>query len=125
MRIYLVMNISQVVQYQKPMKEQSKPVEVDRKEEQEVEKILNKRKKNLENTKKIVAKFKRRLSIKVRQQEKAETVREEDFRSRELPGRYTTKMLHGQNNEKFKKEYLKKLERNQQRQKSVFLEDKP
>jgi len=49
----------------------------------------------LENTKKIVAKFERRLSIKVRQQEKAETVREEDFRSRELPWRYTTKMLHG------------------------------
>ena len=44
MSIYLVMNISQVVQYQEPMKKQSKPVEVDREKEQEVEKILNKRK---------------------------------------------------------------------------------
>jgi len=54
-----------------------------------------KKEKDLENTKEVVAKFERRLSTKVRQQEKAETVREEDFRSRELHGRYTTKMLHG------------------------------
>ena len=34
--------------------------------EWKVEKILNKRKENLENTKKVVKEFKRRLSVEVR-----------------------------------------------------------
>ena len=48
MRIYLVVNISQVVRYREQVEEQKvkevKPVEVDRVEKWEVEKILNKRK---------------------------------------------------------------------------------
>ena len=48
MRIYLVVNISWVVQYKEQVEEQkveeAKPVEIDRVEEWEVEKILNKRK---------------------------------------------------------------------------------
>jgi len=40
------------------------------------------------------------------------TVREEDFRRRELTRRYMAKVLYGWNNGKFKKEYLKRLERN-------------
>ena len=48
MRIYLMVNISKIVRYRKPMKEQrmekSKPVKINRVEEWEVEKILNKRK---------------------------------------------------------------------------------
>ena len=47
-RIYLVVNISKVMRYRELVKEQRvkepKPVEVDKEEEYEVEKILNKRK---------------------------------------------------------------------------------
>ena len=47
-RIYLVVNVSKVVRYREPVKEQRvkepKLVEVDREEEYKVEKILNKRK---------------------------------------------------------------------------------
>ena len=35
-----------------------------------------------------------------------------DFRRGELPGKYTVRILYGQNNEKFEEEYLRKLERN-------------
>ena len=48
MRIHLVINISQIVRYKKQVKgqkkEKEKPVEIERVEEWEVEKILNKRK---------------------------------------------------------------------------------
>jgi len=48
MRIYLVVNVSRVVRYRKPVKgqrvEEPEPVEVEGVEEWEVEKILNKRK---------------------------------------------------------------------------------
>jgi len=48
MRIYLVVNMSQVVQYKRQVKgqkkEEGKPVEIEGVEEWEVEKILNKRK---------------------------------------------------------------------------------
>ena len=48
MRIYPVVNISQVVQYRELVErqkiEEAKPVEVERVKEQKVEKILNKRK---------------------------------------------------------------------------------
>jgi len=48
MRIYLVVNMSQVVQYKRQVKgqkkEEGKPVEIEEVEEWEVEKILNKRK---------------------------------------------------------------------------------
>ena len=48
MRIHLVINMSQIVRYKEQVKEQKKekgkPVEIERVEEWEVEKILNKRK---------------------------------------------------------------------------------
>jgi len=78
--------------------EEVKPVEVDGVKEYEVKKILDKRKvqevikylvhwkgfivenkrkkKNLENAKKAVAKFKRRLSKEVRKQEKLDMIEE-------------------------------------------------
>ena len=37
---------------------------------------------------------------------------EKDFKREELQGKYIAKMLYGQNNRKFKTEYLKKLEKN-------------
>ena len=51
-------------------------------------------------------------------------MKERDFRRGELPGKYMVKMLYGQDNRKFE-EYLKKLERNWQKWKSVSLEKKP
>jgi len=48
MRIYLVVNISQIVRYKKPVegqkKEEEKPIEIEGVKEWEIKKILNKRK---------------------------------------------------------------------------------
>jgi len=48
MRIHLVVNVSQIVQYKEQVegqkKEEGKPVEIERIKEWEVEKILNKKK---------------------------------------------------------------------------------
>jgi len=48
----------------------------------------------LENAKEVVAEFERRLSTKVRQQEKLDIMKERDFRRRDLLGKYTVKMLY-------------------------------
>ena len=97
MRIYPVVNVSRVVQYREQVKGQKKEkvklVKVEEVKEQEVEKILNKRKirgvkrylvrqkgftaehdmqekeEGLENVKKLVDKFERRLEAEVRRQE--------------------------------------------------------
>jgi len=122
MRIHLVVNISRVVRYRESVKGQNvkelKPVEVNRVEEWEVEKILNKRKvrgvmkylvywkrfiiendiwekeEDLEYIKKRIAEFKRRMNIEVRQQEKLDMAEDRDFKREELPGKYTAKMLY-------------------------------
>ena len=48
MRIHLVVNVSQIVQYKKQVggqkKEEGKPIEIEEVKEWEVERILNKRK---------------------------------------------------------------------------------
>jgi len=79
---------------------------------------------NLENARKIVEEFKGRMNVEVRRQEKLDIVEERDFRRGELLGKYMAKMLYGWNDGKFEKEYLKKLERNWQKWKLVFLEEK-
>ena len=56
--------------------------------------------------------FEGRMNVEVRKQEKLDMVEEKDFRRGELPEKYTVKMLYKWNNEKFEKEYLRKLERN-------------
>ena len=66
----------------------------------------------MENVKKLVVEFERRVNIEVRRYEKLDLVEEKDFRRGELPRKYTAKMLHGWDNRKFKDEYLKRLERN-------------
>ena len=43
---------------------------------------------------------------------------ERDFRKEELLGKFTAKMLYRWNNRKFKEEYLRKLERNWNKQKN-------
>jgi len=153
MRIYLVVNMSQIVQYNEQVKEQKKeegkPVEIEGVEEWEVEKILNKkkmrgvekylvrwkgftaehdtweRKEDLGNVEEALEEFKGRMSAEVRRQERIDIVEERDFRRRELPGKFTARMLYGWDNGKFKEEYLKKLERNWRRWKAVSLEEKP
>jgi len=52
------------------------------------------------------------MSIEIRKQEKLDRIEEKDFRRGKLSGKYMVKMLYGWDNRKFKKEYLRKLERN-------------
>ena len=122
-------------------KKEVKLVEVQEVEEWKVEKILNKRKarevvkylvqwkkftteqnsqkkkENLENAKKLVAKFEGRTNAEVRRQEKLNLAKERVFRRGKLPEKYIVKMLYRQDNRRFENEYLRKLERNQQNQK--------
>ena len=67
---------------------------------------------NLENAKKALKKFKGQMNAEVRRQERIEMVEEREFRRRELPGRYTAKLLYEWDDRRFEKEYLRKLERN-------------
>ena len=57
------------------------------------------------------------MSTEVRRQKKLDIVEEKDFRRRELLRKYIAKMLYKYNDRKFENKYLKKLERNQNRQK--------
>ena len=50
--------------------------------------------------------------------------KEKNFKREELPGKFIAKMLYGQDDRKFEEEYLKKLERNWQKQKSVSPKEK-
>ena len=149
-RIHLVVNISQV-QWYKPQVEGQKrevpqPVVIEGEEECEVEKIMNKRKvrgrdkylvrwkrciaeedtweskENLRNTMELVEEFEkeycREEEEEVRQQEADE---EERVFSRELPGRYTAKLLYGWDNKKYDREYWKRMEENWRRlKKNLF-----
>ena len=53
--------------------------------------------------------------------QKLEIAEEKDFRRGELLGKYMAKILYGWNDSKFENEYLKKLERNWYKWKSVSL----
>jgi len=153
MRIHPVVNISQIVRYKEQIegqkKEEGKLVEVEGIEEWEVEKILNKkkikgvekylvqwkeftaegdtweRKENLKNAEEALEEFEGRMSTEVRRQERIDMAEERDFRREELLGKFTTRMLYGWDDGKFKEEYLKKLERNWKRWKAVSPEEKP
>ena len=145
MRIYLVVNVSQIVQYKEQVrgqkKEEEKPVEVKGVKEQKVEKVLNKKKmrgvekylvqwkwftvegdtqerrENLKNAEELIKEFERGR-IEVRRQEKIEKKKEDDeYRRMELPGRYMAKLLYRWDNKEFEDEYLKKLEKNWKKQK--------
>ena len=96
-----------------------KPVEVERVEEWEVEKILNKkkikgvekylvwwkeftakrdiweRKENLKNAEEALEKFEGRMNAEVRRQERINIAEERDFRRGKLLGKFTAKMLYG------------------------------
>jgi len=151
MRIHLVVNVSRIVRYKEQVegqkKKEGKPMEVEGVEEWEVEKILNKKKirgvekylvqwkgftaegdtwerrENLKNAEEALADFEGKTEI--RKQEKIEEAEDRDFRRGELPGKFTAKMLFGWDDGRFEEEYLKKLERNWQRWKTVSPEEKP
>ena len=152
MRIHLVINVSQIVWYKEQVKgqkkEEGKPIKVEGAEEWEVERILNKkkirgvekylvqwkeftaegdtweRKENLKNAGEALEEFEGRMNAEIRRQEKIDMAEERDFERRELPEKFTAKMLYGWDDGKFEEEYLKKLERNWRRWKAVSLEEK-
>ena len=61
------------------------------------------------------------MNAEIRQQERLYRIEERDFRRGELPGKYTAKILYRQDDGKFEKKYLKKLERNQMRWKRKLI----
>ena len=64
------------------------------------------------------------MSAEVRRQEKLDMREEKNLRRGELPEKYIAKMLYGWDNRKFEEEYLRKLERNWQKWKSVSPKEK-
>ena len=60
----------------------------------------------------MLEEFEGRMNTEVRRQEKLDMAEEKDFRREELPGKFMAKMLYRWDDGKFKKEYLRKLERN-------------
>ena len=80
---------------------------------------------NLKNAKELIEEFEERLGAEVRRVEGIDkrqkvklNLKAKEFRRGELPGRYMAKLLYGQDDKKFDKEYLKKLERNWNRWKN-------
>ena len=80
----------------------------------------------------LVDEFEGRLGAEVRRQEKIEerwkvklNPRADEFQRSELLEKYIAKLLFGWDDRKFEDEYLKKLEKNWQRWKSVSPEEKP
>ena len=59
-----------------------------------------------------MAKFKKRLSVGVRRQEKIYMVEKQYFRRGKLSKKYIVKISYKWDNRKFEKKYLRKLERN-------------
>ena len=153
MRIHLVVNVSRIVRYKEQVegqkKEEGKPIEIEGVEEWEIEKILNKRKirgvdkylvrwkgftaehdtwerkEDLGNVREALEEFEGRMNAEVRRQEKLDMVEEKDFKRGELPGKFMAKMLYRWDDGKFEEEYLRKLERNWWKWKSVSSEEKP
>ena len=72
---------------------------------------------DLENAREALEEFGKRMDAEVRKQERIDMAEEKDFRRGELPGKYMAKLIYGQNDKKFKEEYLAKLEKNWKKQK--------
>ena len=66
----------------------------------------------MKNAEEAIKKFEGKMSVEVRKQEKIDMAEERDFRRRELPVKFTAKMLYGWDDQKFEEEYLNKLEKN-------------
>ena len=79
----------------------------------------------MKNVEEVLEEFEGRMNVKVRRQEKIDMAEKRDFRREELSGKFTAKMLYGWDDGKFEEEYLKKLEKNWRRWKTVSPEEKP
>ena len=141
-RIHPVVNVSRIHRYvgqvEGQKKKQLAPVIIEGEEEWEVERILNKQqvrgkdkylvcwkgftvesdtwegRENLENTKEAIEEFKKEYwkdMEDVAQQEHEEGT----FQQRELPGKFTAKMLYGWSDKRYDQEYWGRLERNWKR----------
>jgi len=140
-KIHPVVNVSRVQRYKSQVEGQRKEapqlVVIEGEEGWEVEKIMNKRrvqgrdkylvqwngctaeedtwenKENLKNAMELVEEFERNYS-----REEEEVVRWQEAKedkkvfNRELPGRYTAKLLYGWGNKKYNQEYWKRMEEN-------------
>ena len=89
-----------------------------------VEHDIWERKEDLGNIREVLEKFDGKMNTEVKRQEKLDMVEEKDFKKRELPRKFMAKMLYRQDDGKFEEEYLRKFERNQQKQKSVSPKEK-
>jgi len=65
------------------------------------------------------------MNAEIKRQEKLDIAEEKNSRRGELSGKFMAKMLYGWDDGKFEEEYLRKLERNWQKWKSVSPEEKP
>jgi len=83
------------------------------------------KKEKLGNAKAVLEDFEGRMQVEIRRQKKLDRAEEQDFRRGKLPGKFTARMLYGWDDGKFEEEYLKKLERNWKRWKTVSPEEKP
>ena len=140
-KIHPVVNVSRVQRYTSQVEGQKKeipqPVVIEGKEEWEVEKIMNKRwvrerdkylvrwkgctaeedtwksRENLKNASDLVEEFKkeygREEEEEIRWQEREE---KKNVFNRELPGKYTAKLLYGWGEKKYEQEYWRRLEEN-------------
>jgi len=97
-----------------------------------VESDIWEREEDLENARELVNEFKEKLGAEVKRQKRTKerwkvklNPRADEFKRSELLEKYMAKLLFGWDNRKFEDEYLKKLERNWQRWKSVSPEKKP
>ena len=84
---------------------------------EELENLKNAREKIEEFEKRRFEEEIRRIKLKKGKETKL-NLEAEEFKRGKLPGRYTVKLLYREDNKKFNKEYLKKLERNWNRQKN-------
>ena len=140
-KIHPVVNVSRVRRYtgqvEGQKKEKSQPVIIEREEEWEVEKIMNKRqvqgrdkylvwwkgctaeedtwesKENFKNASNLVEEFEKEYGRKEEEETQWQEKKEEkNVFNRELPGKYMAKLLYGWGEKKYEQEYWKRLEEN-------------
>ena len=69
--------------------------------------------------------FEERMGAEVRQQVREREAEEKEYKRMELPEKYMAKLLYGWDDGKFETEYLRKLERDWRKWKTVSPEKKP
>ena len=83
------------------------------------------KKEHLKNAKELVDDFEERMGAEVRWQVGEREAEEKEYKRMELPGKYMAKLLYEWDDGKFETEYLRKLERDWRKWKTVSPEEKP